>query len=363
MLYVDIKKELGDFTLNIEMEAREETLALFGASGCGKTLTLKCIAGIEKPDEGEIILGDKILFSSKKKINLPAQKRKIGLLFQNYALFPNMTLEENIAIAIPKDRPNKGEIIREKIREFSLRGLEKNYPHQLSGGQQQRTALARMLVNEPEILMLDEAFSALDGHLRWKMEQKLSSALKSYGKTALYVSHNKDEVYRMADRIAILNRGTIQLIGEKEEIFSRPKNVNTAKLAGCKNISKAKKAGRNRVYAVDWGFEVETEEAVGDNIKYIGIFSNNLELARTGREEEKKGHSSAFYNSFPMRIVNRIDNPFSSVLVLEYEKNTSPSYRSYVYMEVHRERGLLQDIDFQQPIYVHFKQDKLLLLY
>ena len=134
-------------------------------------MTLKCIAGIEKPDEGQIVLNNRVLFDRQEKINLLPQERKVGLLFQNYALFPNMTLEENIAIGIPKNCKNKQKVIEEKIDAFSLKGLEKNYPHQLSGGQQQRVALARMLVNEPEILMLDEPFSALDEHLRWKMEQ------------------------------------------------------------------------------------------------------------------------------------------------------------------------------------------------
>src|SRR5690554_5287132 len=143
MLYVNIKKSFKDFSLDIEFETNKETLALFGPSGCGKSMTLKCIAGIEKPDEGEIILNNRILFSSKKKINLSPQKRKVGLLFQNYALFPNMTLEENIKIGIPKNHPNKDEIVKEIIKGFSLEGLENNYPHQLSGGQQQRTALGR----------------------------------------------------------------------------------------------------------------------------------------------------------------------------------------------------------------------------
>ena len=168
MLYIDIRKQLGDFTLDVQLETNKETLALFGASGCGKTVTLKCIAGIEKPDVGEIVLNDKILFSSKKNINLSPQKRNVGLLFQSYALFPNMTLEENIAISVSKNCSDKDKIVKRKIREFSLEGLEKNYPHELSGGQQQRTALARMLVNDPKILMLDEPFSALDEHLRWK---------------------------------------------------------------------------------------------------------------------------------------------------------------------------------------------------
>ncbi len=352
MLYVDIKKQLGDFTLDVQIETNKETLALFGASGCGKTITLKCIAGIEKPDEGEIVLNDKILFSSKKRINLSPQKRNVGLLFQSYALFPNMTLEENIAISVPKNCPNKHKIIKEKIKEFSLEGLEKNYPHELSGGQQQRTALARMLVNEPEILMLDEPFSALDEHLRWKLEQRLIATLHDYGRTALYVSHNKDEVYRIADKIAILNQGKIQLIGDKQEIFSRPKNVHAAKLTGCNNISKAKKIGKNKVYAIDWGLELESEEIVQDGLKYIGIYGNNLDIS----------NDIISHNTFLMKIVNKIESPFFHILVLKYEKKEGTSYRSYIYLEINSKKSL-DDIYSKELIYVHFKKEKLLLLY
>ena len=352
MLYIDIKKQLGDFTLDIRIETNKETLALFGASGCGKTVTLKCIAGIEKPDEGEIVLGDKTLFSSKKKINLPPQKRNVGLLFQSYALFPNMTLEENIAVSIPKNCPNKDKIIKEKIKEFSLEGLENNYPHELSGGQQQRTALARMLVKEPEILMLDEPFSALDEHLRWKLEQKLIDTLHNYGKTALYVSHNKDEVYRIADKIAIYNHGKIQSIGDKQEIFNRPGNVDAAKLIGCNNISKARKIGRNRIYAIDWGLELESEEMVQDDLKYIGIYGSNLDISN-GMVPE---------NTFPMKIINRIENPFSSTLVLRHERGVDTSYKSHIYLEINSKKSP-DEIYLDEPVYVHFKKDKLLLVY
>ena len=157
-IYVNIKKSYGNFKLNVEFEADNEILALLGASGCGKSITLKCIAGIEKPDEGQIILDGKTLFDSNKKINLSPQKRNIGLLFQNYALFPNMTVEENIAIVIKKAKNIKQKIISDLILMFHLEGLEKHFPPQLSGGQQQRVAIARILASEPNILMLDKQF-------------------------------------------------------------------------------------------------------------------------------------------------------------------------------------------------------------
>ena len=216
-----------------------------------------------------------------------------------------MTLEENIAISVSKNCSDKDKIVKRKIREFSLEGLEKNYPHELSGGQQQRTALARMLVNDPKILMLDEPFSALDEHLRWKLEQGLIETLNNYKGTALYVSHNKDEVYRIADKIAIYNKGRIQLIDEKEKIFNKPANVDVAKLIGCNNISKAKKIGKNKIYATDWGLELKSKETVQDGLKYVGIYSNNLDIS----------NNIMLHNTFPMEIVNKVENPF---LILWY---------------------------------------------
>lgn len=156
-IYVDIEKKLGDFHLKVAFEAENETLALLGASGCGKSMTLKCIAGIEKPDKGKIILDGVTLFDSEKNINLPPQDRHVGLMFQNYALFPNMTVLQNICAGAKreKNRAKREAAILHILSSFELTELSSRYPHQLSGGQQQRVALARILVSDPKILLLD----------------------------------------------------------------------------------------------------------------------------------------------------------------------------------------------------------------
>ena len=151
---VAIKKKIGNFCLDVAFSAGEEMFALLGASGCGKSMTLKCIAGIETPDEGKIILNGRTLFDSEKKINLIPQKRKVGYMFQDYALFPNMNVEKNIMAGMGR-KPQK-EIVQDYIRRFRLEGLEHHLPRQLSGGQKQRVALARMMASQPEILLLDE---------------------------------------------------------------------------------------------------------------------------------------------------------------------------------------------------------------
>lgn len=168
-LYVDITLHYDNFHLDIQFEtAEQEILGLLGASGSGKSLTLQCIAGVIKPDAGRIVYKDRVLFDSKKRIHLPPQQRRIGYLFQNYALFPHMTVKQNIATGLSaiKNQKRKQILLEDMIRRLRLQGLEKHKPHQLSGGQQQRTAIARMLVSDPAILLLDEPFSALDSFLR-----------------------------------------------------------------------------------------------------------------------------------------------------------------------------------------------------
>jgi molybdate transport system ATP-binding protein len=335
----------------VEFEAKEETLALLGASGCGKSMTLKCIAGIEKPDEGEIVLNNRVLFHSKKKINLLPQNRKVGLLFQSYALFPNMTLEENIAIGVPKNEISKKEIIKEKIKSFSLKGLENNYPHQLSGGQQQRVALARMLVNRPEILMLDEPFSALDEHLKWQMEGELISILKEHKGSTLYVSHNKDEVYKICDKIAVLNNGKIEEVNEKTNFFNRPQTFNSAILAGYKNISRAKKVDMNKIHAIDWDIQLECNELVKNNIKYVAIHEQNIRSSLNSRS----------INTFNFKIINRVENLLFYTLVLSRENTEGPS--SYIYMNIRKEELYKYDFNSIDSLSIGLNKEDILLLY
>lgn len=358
MLYVNIKKKVGTFELDLEFSVEDETLALLGPSGCGKSMTLKCIAGIERPDEGSIVLNDRILFDSKKKINVLPQNRKVGLLFQNYALFPNMTLKDNIGIAIPNTSPNKESIIKKKIEDFSLKGLENNYPHQMSGGQQQRVALARMLVNEPEILMFDEPFSALDEHLRWQMEQALLLVLKDHQGSSLYVSHNKNEVYRLSDKIAIVNCGKVESISDKKSLFNKPSNLNTAMITGCKNISKVKKIDENTIHAIDWDLILECSEDFKMDTKYIGIHANNINLSIS---PNKDIHSPLLENEYSLNIVDKIPNIFTSILILSNKNNSKIGDRSLIYMEIPN-TSLNKNISIGRPIRVVFRKESLFLM-
>ena len=311
-LSVDIEKTLGDFHLRVKFEAENRVLALLGASGCGKSMTLKCIAGIERPDRGVITLDGTTLFDSGRGVNLPPQRRRVGYLFQQYALFPNMTVEQNIAVGV-RDRRRAREETAEAIAAMRLEGLERKRPHQLSGGQQQRVALARIRVNRPEVLLLDEPFSALDSHLRFQLEQELRGAIRRFGKTVLLVSHNRDEVFRLSDEVAIMHDGRIETTGEKKAVFANPRTRNGAILTGCKNVSPIQATGERRARAVDWGVELALP-ASADGVQYVGIRMHDVRLADAQGEP----------NAFLCRVEETIENPFSCTVLLRPEGAASP---------------------------------------
>ncbi len=276
---VCIQKKLGNFTLDVAFRTGDDVLALLGGSGCGKSMTLRCIAGIEKPDSGRIVVNGVTYFDAEQKINLPPQKRHVGMLFQNYALFPNMTVEQNIMTGLKRQkvRASKKQRVAEAIESFHLQGLEKNLPHQLSGGQQQRVALARILVSDPEILLLDEPFSALDSFLRWEMEQELTQRLKDFRGTTLFVSHSRDEVYRISDRVAVFGHGHIDVVDEKEALFASPKTWQAALLTGCKNLSMVTRNPDGTVHAQAWGLDLTPPE--GAEFDCVGIHDNAIRAA------------------------------------------------------------------------------------
>ena len=304
-IYVDIEKDFGSFCLKAKFEAGNETLSLLGASGCGKSMTLRCIAGIVTPDRGKIILDGVTLFDSEKKINLPPQERHAGLMFQNYALFPNMTVLQNIKTGAKREKDSqKRKVMIESVMEsFDLTDLADRYPHQLSGGQQQRVALARMLVSSPRILLLDEPFSALDSHLRFKLEQEVRHVIQQFGKTVILVSHDRDEVYRMSDTIAVMDNGEIQVIGPRGDVFRNPKTRKAAILTGCKNISAIQRLENGNVLATDWHMELSIPDLPQD-ITAVGV---RMKTIRPGTGE----------NACRCRVVDVLEDPFSYTVMLE----------------------------------------------
>ena len=278
---VTIKKDLGAFKLDIAFESSSRHLGILGASGSGKSLTLKSIAGIERPDAGRISINDKVMFDSRQKISLKPQVRNVGYLFQNYALFPTMTVEQNIAAGLTGKKTEIQRRVMEMTARMQLNGLEKHLPGQLSGGQQQRVALARILAYEPEVILLDEPFSALDVYLRDRMQRELMQILEGYPGIVILVSHNRDEVYRMCEELLILDRGRIAGQGQTKGIFEDPGNVVTARLTGCKNIAKAMKQPDGSLYVDDWKLILPLKNMIGKSADAVAIRAHEFSIQRT----------------------------------------------------------------------------------
>ncbi|MDD3750859.1 MAG: ATP-binding cassette domain-containing protein [Tissierellia bacterium] len=320
-LEVSIKKKFKGFSLDVNFRTNGEYLGILGASGSGKSLTLKCIAGVETPDEGRIVLNNKVLYDSKKNVNIIPQNRNIGYMFQNYALFPNMTAEENIGVGLKLSKREKKIKTNELMKLFRLEGMSYKYPAQLSGGQQQRVALARIIAYEPDVLLLDEPFSALDSQLKSELHTDFLDLLKLYNGEVLIVTHSKDEVYRFSENLALIEKGTITGFGKTKEIFEKPRTLSEAKMTGCKNISKCIITD-NKIYCSDWGIALETKN-IPENCNYIGIPSNNFEIVN------EEG-----INTFECKLVNVIEEINEYTIVIE---NNNGSKTKPIYFNINKE--------------------------
>ena len=260
----------------------------------------------------------RVLFDSKKNINLRPQDRHVGLLFQNYALFPNMTVRQNLMTGLKAEKTGKKEAeirIQEMLEKFELKGLEKHKPAELSGGQQQRVALARIFLSSPRVLMLDEPFSALDGYLRWNLEQELLETLKEFGGPTLFVSHSRDEVYRICDRVCVMDKGSSSPVIPVKQLFEAPESRAAALLSGCKNFARARVTKKGQVTVQDWGetlfYSGEHEPDIED-VRYVGVRSHYIGLM--GAKEAAQPE-----NTFRCRIDRVIDDVFSTVLMVTPE--------------------------------------------
>lgn len=307
-LDVKIEKKLRNFTLRADFTLRDEVFALLGASGCGKSMTLKCIAGLERPDRGRIVLDGRVLFDSEQGIDLSPQERRVGYLFQNFALFPNMTIADNIRFVAKGNRQEREQRVRENLARFDLTELGNAYPMELSGGQQQRAAFARILASDAKILLLDEPFSALDHYLKWKLELELREVLKSYGGAAVLVSHDRGEVYRLASRAAVIERGMMQAPHTRDALFENPQTLAATLLTGCKNVSKAERLDAHRVRAADWQLDLTVAAREPQSVAYAGLRAHFLEY--------REGAEDPACNIFSMEVADVIEDTFSYLVMI-----------------------------------------------
>lgn len=283
---VRIHREFDDFKLDVQFQSESRRIGILGASGCGKSLTLKSIAGIERPETGKIESAGKVFFDTAKKIWMPPQERNVGYLFQNYALFPTMTVEKNIGIALRCGKKEKEKKVRDMIERFSLQGLEKKLPGQLSGGQQQRTALARIMIYEPDMILLDEPFSALDSYLKEQTQRECLELLQDYPGTVILVSHSRDEIYRFSEEVLVMDGGKAVIKKTVKELFEHPQKVAAAKLTGCKNIEEIVWKDGKHLYVPGWDMVIPAGMGNVGDAQAIGIRAHEFTTERTESDGE-----------------------------------------------------------------------------
>ena len=305
-LEVTIAKRFEGFTLHADFTAGNTAAAILGASGCGKSMTLRCIAGVVKPDSGRIVLDGRVLFDSEKGIDLPPQQRNVGLLFQNYALFPNMTVEQNILCALKKEKDPAARkaACGSALRAMRLEELAHRLPSELSGGQQQRAALARLLAGRPRILMLDEPFSALDSYLREEVEGEVGSLFSNFDGTALLVTHDRNEAYRLCREMIVMDSGEVLRAGTTKEVFADPRRLTAARLTGCKNILPCVRVDEHHVRLTGWERELTVALPVPEGCCAVGIRAHDFAPEAADGE-----------NRMPVQVGASSENPFDWNLI------------------------------------------------
>ncbi|MEN9228379.1 MAG: sulfate/molybdate ABC transporter ATP-binding protein [Gloeomargarita sp. HHBFW_bins_205] len=351
-LTVQLQKTLPHYDLNVDFVLDQGTLGILGRSGSGKSMTLRCIAGIETPSAGVIILRDRILYHSQKGINIPSCQRRVGFVFQHYALFPHLTVAQNIAYGLRGWSPSRlRQRVKEQLENMQLVGLADCYPHQLSGGQQQRVALARALAPAPDLLLLDEPLSALDTPLRSELERQLSTTLATYQGLTIFVSHNLEELYRVCHQLLVLDRGQVVASGEKHQIFDQPRTLTVAQLTGCKNYSPIAKREVHRVHALDWGCVLQTADRVLPEHHYIAIRAHHVAFTDTGDQP----------NTFPAWVASTSETPHRLTVYLKLQQPPRHPQDYHLQAEVYKEKWL----QFQArpfPWWVHLSPQRLRLL-
>lgn len=346
---VDIKKRLEEFSLEIQIQSDSRRIGILGSSGCGKSMTLKMIAGIETPREGRIQIGDRVLFDSGNRINIRPQQRNVGYLFQNYALFPTMTVGQNIAAGLAGSKEEKQRRVQEMTERFGIAGLEKRLPGELSGGQQQRTALARIMAYEPEVILLDEPYSALDMFLRDRLQQELLDMLKEYEGTVIMVSHNRDEIYRFSEELLVMEEGRAAVFGKCKEIFENPQKKAAARLTGCKNISRVRIVDRHQMEAPDFGVTLSTRREIPAHTAYMGFRAHEF-IPVWGERQE---------NCMKVQIESVAELPFERQYFLRPEGKQGGEEPVCWFVQKDRWRELDEK---GMPDYLRFPEEQILFL-
>jgi molybdate transport system permease protein len=327
-LETEFRKTFKGFKLSVAFSTYGERLGLLGASGSGKSITLQCIAGLTRPEAGRVVLNGRVLLDTDRGVDLTPAARRIGIVFQDYALFPHLTVRDNIWFSLDHhSHAERKERVYRWARLMQIEPFLDSYPAELSGGQRQRVALARALVMEPEALLLDEPFSALDPHLRRRMEEQVLEALEGYAGVTVFVTHDRDEAFRFCQILAVLSEGRLAAIGPKEEIFRNPGSLAVARLTGCKNVARIARTGSGLVRAIEWDCELTVGHIVPRRAEFVGIRAHDVCVV----------DSAAGENTFPCWLVASVQSPFETTLYLRLHTRPSEGDPAHLEVEISRQ--------------------------
>ena len=351
-LSFNLEKTLDKFNLQINLRADRGAVGLLGPSGSGKSLTLRMIAGVATPDNGQILLNGRILYDRATQTNVPSARRKIGVVFQDYALFPHMTVAQNIGFGLSASpTPERQQKVEMQLALMRISELADRYPGEISGGQRQWVALARCMAIQPDALLLDEPFAALDPHLRRQMEEQLRETLADYNGVVVFVTHDMEEAFRFCSELVVLDGGRVIASGPKHQLFESPRTVAAARLTGCKNIVPASVAEDGRISVPAWDCRLDASLPVTDTVTHIGYRSHQLTFPE----------QTADQNTFSCWLVGTSEAPHEMTLYLRLhsrpQKNEQPHMQADVPKETWRALAVRP-----QPWRVRLDPARLLLL-
>ena len=349
-LDVDIRKTLEQFELDVRLRAGSAAVGLLGASGAGKTMTLRMIAGTVSPDRGRIVLNNRVLFDGASGVSVPAAQRKIGVVFQDYALFPHMTVAENVGFGLRGQSAQERQArVQQQLERMHIAELADRNPAEISGGQRQRVAIARCMAIEPDALLFDEPFAALDPHLRRQTEEQLRETLAGYNGAVIFVTHDMEEAFRFCTDLLVLDQGKVIAGGPKHQIFEQPGTVATARLTGCKNIVAARRIGADRIAVDAWSCELITKST--DALTHAGIRSHQIQFQAGSIGE----------NTFPCWLVASSEAPHEMTLYLRL--HTAPDAGEPPHLQADIPKELWRTLSAApQPWHIKLDPGRLLLL-